>query len=442
MKPKVLLVNVADPWLTNGGDRPSLGNLYNAAWLRETNSGIPSVIDLNHGGDLALDKRIKEFNPDLIGISLTTPQYAESVRVAKFIKKITDKPIIAGGPHITAMRNVSKVPGIMPNEIDHCVVGKNGMNALEDICKNGLPNRRIVYSDKLPKSRNLDWMPFPARDLVDMDKYSLKLDGKKAQPVMTSFGCPYSCVFCSEPVLNNKFKAHSPERAVEEFEQLKELGNNGLIIYDDVYSIDFRRAMKIADLMIERDLNMSYRATMRATDFVRKPELADKLRESGCIEACIGLESGSNSVLNVADKGMTVENNQLGVQIAKKAGLKVLTYMICGLPSSTPEDEKRGLDFVRENDIDEVGYYMLAPFPSTPLWTQRDKFHCTIYEDEIIKNEWDVAQATSNNDELTCYLSYENGFGMRRDEIKETWLEVKEGYEDLLKQKASLQGEK
>ena len=84
---KTLLVNVADPWLANGGDRPSLGTLYIATWLQQTNAAIPNVIDLNHDGDKGLLERMEEFRPDYVGISMTTPQYAEGIRTARLLKQ-------------------------------------------------------------------------------------------------------------------------------------------------------------------------------------------------------------------------------------------------------------------------------------------------------------------------------------------------------------------
>lgn len=423
---KMLLINVADPWLTNGGDRPSLGTLYIASWLRKTNSAEPSVIDLNHYGDADLLKRLEEFNPDLIGISLTTPQYEESVRVARFLKQNTNIPIIAGGPHVTAMQYVPKVPELMPTDCFDYVLTGPGERTLERIFKEGLPSQRKITGEPLPVGKNLDWLPEPARDLVNMDRYKLEILGKKATPLMTSFGCPYSCSFCSEPILNNKFKAYSPERVVSEMKNLNErYGIEGFIIYDDVYSIDAKRAIEIANLIKKEGLDVVYRCTTRATDFIRKPELADKLYSTGCVEICIGLESADESILKHNDKGMSVEANKKGIAAIKKSGARCLTYMITGLPGCTIESEQKSLDFIKDTHADEVGWYMLAPFPSTPLWVNRDRFGLTIYEDEIIKNHWDVAQCRADNENLTCYVDYSTSGGLSRKEIKEVWLKMR-----------------
>ena len=421
---KLLLVNVADPWLRDGGDRPSLGTLYIASWLRYTESAIPDVIDLNHDGDDGLLKRLQEFKPDYIGVSLTTPQYEEAVRIARKVKnEFSEIPIIAGGPHPTSVLRVPKVPEIMPTDLFDYVITGAGEKTLERICREGLPNQRIIYGEPYPLQKSLDWLPAPARDLVHMEKYNLKILGKKAQPIMTSFGCPYHCTFCSEPIINPIFKAYSQERVVHEMRELKEnWGVEAFIIYDDVYSIDSKRAMAIADLMIKEKLDLIYRCTTRATDFVRHPNLLPKLRDSGCVEICIGVESGDDEILKLNDKGMDVETNKKGIKAIKDHGIKCLTYMITGLPGCSYESEAKSWQFIEETEPHEVGWYLLAPFPSTPLWANREKYGLTIYEDEIIKNNWDVAQCRADNENLTCYIDYNKVNGLNRHQIKDLWL--------------------
>jgi len=424
MKPKILLINVADPWLRNGGDRPSLGTLYLASWLMQTNAAEPRVIDMNHCNDFILKNYIEEFRPDIIGISLTTPQYYEAVMTAGFIKNhFRQIPVIAGGAHPTAMVHVKSVSDVMPYMLfDYVVIG-DGELALESICKEGFPQERIIYSVPVSRAKNLDWQPQPARELVSMGQYSLKMNGKPATCLMTSKGCPYHCVFCSEPILNGSFRAYSPEKVLIEMEAVRfNYGIDSFIIYDDVFTIDTKRVVKIAELL--KGKGFTYRCTTRASDFKRCPELADKLAESGCIEVCIGTESGSNEILKLSDKGMTVEQNSEGIRKIKSAGMKVLTYMITGLPGCSRETEEQSLQFMLQHYVDNVSWYMLAPFPSTLLWINRDKYGCEIFEDEIIANNWDVAQCRADNEKLTCYIDYSKSGGLDRNQIKSLWLEM------------------
>lgn len=448
MKPKILLMTPDDPWLTNSGNRPSLGVLYIASYLREKGLAELQVLDMNRESENELRDVLDDFEPNVVGISMTTPQYKRGVELATLVKEHSPLAItVGGGPHATAVAtSVPSIPDVLPKDVFDYVVAGDGMSALEDLCENGPWVDRVVKAKPMPKGRSLDWLPMPARDLVDMDGYTLNINGRKAQPIMTSFGCPYHCTFCSEPILNNRFRRHEAERAVDEMQHLKEeYGVEALFIYDDVFSIDAKRAMAIADLMIERGLDLQYRCTTRATDFVRHPGLLPKLRDSGCVEICLGTESGSDEVLKVNDKGMTVDTNYEAIMRIKNAGIKVLTYMITGLPGVSEESERLSYEFIRETRPDEIGHYLFAPFPSTPFWVNRQQYGAEIFEREIVENGWDIAQCAVDNEQVTCYLSYEKSGGLNRDEIKGLWLHYRQKYDAFMEEQGKVsiqQGER
>jgi len=206
---------------------------------------------------------------------------------------------------------------------------------------------------------------------------------------------------------------------VDEMEFLRDKYEiEGLIIYDDVYTINPKRCIEIAEQMQKRNINMTYRATTRA-NLVVKAGLLDALKATGCVELCLGVESGSNTILKNNDKGMDRETNANAIRAIKAAGIKVLTYMIIGLPGETPETVQESRDFVEELDPDECSWYLLAPFPSTPLWLFRDKFDITIYEDEIIEHDWNVCQAQRNNEDIIPYI---RTAACSREELKSLWL--------------------
>ena len=221
-------------------------------------------------------------------------------------------------------------------------------------------------------------------------------------------------------------------------EGLKTKGISAFVIYDDVYTIDSKRTMKIADLIIERNLDIVYRCTTRSPDFIRNPKLLDKLRESGCLEICIGLESGNEDVLKLNDKRMSLDDNRNAIRLIKQAGMKCLTYMITGLPGCSESTERDSYRFIQETEPDEIASYLLAPFPSTPLWINREKYGLTIYDDEIIANDWDVAQCRGDNNKLPCYISYDKIGGLNRHEIKDIWLKYRVKYDEFLKSKGYL----
>lgn len=428
----VLLLNVADPWLRCGGDRPSLGTLYIAAYAEQC--GLPiDVMDLNHHNDQELLSRLQINPTPLVGVSMTTPQYREGKRIAYLIKKhFPNTTLVAGGSHPTSLR------GDVDPIFDFVCLGE-GERSFVELAKGEYKNvyERIVPSNPIPQPspKSLDNYPFPARHLVQMDKYSLKIMGKRASTMMTSLGCPYHCSFCSEPILSNKFKARNPTLVVDEMEQLRNnYGIESLIIYDDVYTINPKRCIEIAEEMDRRKIKMCYRATTRA-NLILKPGLLRALKDSGCVELCLGVESGSDKILSTNDKGMTTKTNFDAIKEIQAAGIKVLIYMIIGLPGETPQTIQESLDFVDESNPDECSWYILAPFPSTPIWNFRDKLDIKIYEEEIIASDWDICQASKNNEELIPYVSTA---ACSREYLKDAWLKAMAKYS----QKKSIQDAK
>lgn len=408
----MLILNVQDDWLKQGGDRPSLGTLYLASYLNTKGHKV-DVMDMNHSTYDDLIKYIDDEKPEFIGVSMTTPQFKEGKKVAKIIKETNPNcTVIAGGSHPSALKeNVDEI-------FDYSVVG-DGEQTLNNILQGWKPNDRVIYGVGVvqPNAKSLDNSPMPDRDLIDMNRYTLKVMNKKATTIMTSLGCPYHCTFCSEPILNNRFKSRSPELVIEEMKLIKKYEVEGLIIYDDVYTINAKRCNRISDLMIENDLNLSYRATTRANLINEK--LLKKLKNSGCVELCLGVESGSDKILKINDKGMTTDTNAKAIEMIKESGIKVLTYMILGLPGETPETVEMSKQFIEKTNPDECSWYILAPFPSTPIWQFEDNMDIEIYKNEIIENDWDVCQVQKNNEDVIPYIRTS---ACSRDEIKSLWL--------------------
>jgi radical SAM superfamily enzyme YgiQ (UPF0313 family) len=383
-------------------------------------------MDLNHHDDFQLISYLKRNPKSLIGISMTTPQYKEGKRIAELIKRNFSKTtIVAGGAHPTSMK------GEISPIFDHVIVGE-GEIIFTELAQNQsstIAYDRVIFGKPIeqPSPRSLDNHPIPARHLIDMSKYSLKINDRKASTIMTSLGCPFHCSFCSEPILSNQFRARSPNLVVEEMELInKKYGIEGLIIYDDVYTIDSKRCVEIARLMNEKKLNISYRATTRA-NLVQKVGLLKALKDSNCVELCLGVESGSDKILKTNDKGMNTKINFDAIQAIKEAGIKVLTYMIIGLPGETPETIQESIEFAKKANPDECSWYLLAPFPSTPLWINRDNLDITIYEDEIIANDWDICQAMGDNEKITPYISTS---ACSREMLKDMWLKAMSQWEN------------
>ena len=310
---------------------------------------------------------------DLYGVSVVTPNYVEATELAEELwwRGTT----IAGGPHASA------VPESL-NMFDHVVIGE-GERSMLSICKRKKP--KYLKSQLIG---NLDTLPIPARDLLPMDKYSLKIEGEPATPIITSRGCPYGCVYCGKQMYGNKWRAHSASYVVKEMQSVKkEFDIDRFYIYDDTFSLDKKRVHDICSLMSQRLRKMKFRCTSRVDCVDEK--LLKTLKKAGCDEICYGVESGSNDILRNINKGFTKEVVMKTVEETKAAGIRVKLYFMLGLPGDTEKTMQETKDFSKELEPDEAGFYILTPYPGSDLWDDPKKYGIEIDYDP----SWNYIQA-------------------------------------------------
>lgn len=397
---RVLLYSPKDIFLSNSGDRPPMALLYLASFLKSVGEDVLCV-DGNHQ---SLEQAVKDFKPNVVGVSFTTPQ-AESAFEAcidiKNYRNITGNFIgtVAGGCHASA------IPQECSTVFDKVVVGEGEM-ALFSIIKGG--SYRIVQ-DELSE-REMEMMPLPDRRLLDQSKYSLSINGRKATPLITSRGCPFGCSYCGKQVFGRKFKAYSAKRVVDEIEDCVSQGLSAFYVYDDVFTFNKSRVLEISRLIKERKLDVVYRITTRAT--LLDEEIVSELKSSGLDEVCLGIESGSDIILRVNGKGMTTLDNLNAVGLCNKYGVKVKGYFIIGLPFDTEYTVADTILFANHLKLDDKHFYILTPYPGSPLWDKPEK-----YDIKIKKCNWnDYVQA--GKDEPKINFEHSN---LSSERLLELW---------------------
>lgn len=367
---KVTLISPRDSFLKNAGDRPPLGIAYIGAYLRERGISV-SLVDMNHSNDVP--------EADIIGISIVTPNYSEAIDVAEWIKSST--LLVAGGPHPSAVQDGLDI-------FDKIVVGE-GEQAMYDICVKqalGVSDKERIINTKLIE--DLDTIPFPARDLLPMEKYSLKIDDEPATPIITSRGCPYGCVYCGKQMYGKRWRAHSASYVVNEMRSIKnEFDIDRFYIYDDTFTLDKKRVHDICSLMSHQLGKIRFRCTSRVDCVDRK--LLNTLKRAGCDEICYGVESGNNHILRKINKGFTKDIVMRTVKETKDAGLRVKLYFMLGLPGDTEKTMQETIDFSKELEPDEADFYILTPYPGSDLWNKPAEFGIKIDSDP----KWRFIQA-------------------------------------------------
>jgi len=368
-----------------------LGLLLLAAILREKDPSVEiKILDTRiFKRDYSkLPDAIKEFNPDLTGIRTVSQNELFMHRVAKEVKEIyPDRPIILGGPHITAAgeKAMSDV------NIDIGVYGEGDKTfpLLVERLRNNEDYRDIkgiMYRDNGKIHRNppqdyvedLDTLPFPAWDLIDMEPYFKAMYSpfapvhfnarRELVSIFTSRGCPYDCSFCHN-IFGKKVRFQSPEKVLYEMKRLyDEFGIRQFDIRDDIFNINKKRAHKICDMIIESgmDINISFPNGLRGD--IMDEELILKLRAAGTHHITYALESASPRIQALMRKNIDLDKLKKMIKFTSDQGIIVRLFVILGYPSETKEEMMATSDYVMDPSVDYVNFHVFNPFEGTDAY--------------------------------------------------------------------------
>jgi len=358
---------------------PPLGLMYVAAYLEKKTNYEVEILDTqverlkyNHIKD-----EIKKRNPDIIGITAMTFTLVDVIKTAKIAKEVNPNiKIILGGPHVIIYpEETINIP-----EIDFLVLGE-GEQTIKQLLDNidnpnelkkikGIvfrENNKIINTGRTEFIANLDDLPFPARHLTPYKKYfSVVSPNRPVTTMFTSRGCPYKCLFCDRPTFEKFFRARSAKNVVDEMEECKKIGIKEIFIYDDTFSVDRQRVIDICDEIIKRNLKIFWDVRTRVNTVDK--ELLEKMKKAGCQRIHYGVEAGTQKILNVLRKGITLEQAEKAFEWTKKSGIETAGYFMIGSPTETKEDILKTIQFMKELNPDYVHVTITTPFPATDLY--------------------------------------------------------------------------
>ncbi len=351
---------------------PPLGILYLSAWLRK-HQHQPEIIDLAGVDDWhqrLRDERYKLEDAAWIGLTATTPQYHVAKAIYQQIRFLHyNQPIIVGGIHVTSLVHANDL-AFLDDPFESYCVGE-GYNAVTKICRDIEQNTlKKTYAE--PILRDVNELPFAARDLIDIRGYKYKLGNVSATSQYSQYGCPYACQYCESPMAGNwTVRAMNPDRIKAEVKQVRdEFGIYGNTFFDDEMNLDMRRMIRICERLRELE-DVVWRGFVVTSKF--NEELAHACKTSGCYEIASGIESGSPTILRNIKKPATVDINRRFIQTAKRAGLRVKGFFIVGLPGeswSTIRETDEFLSGLRREGIplDDLDISILQIYPGSPLF--------------------------------------------------------------------------
>jgi anaerobic magnesium-protoporphyrin IX monomethyl ester cyclase len=233
-------------------------------------------------------------------------------------------------------------------------------------------------------NRDLDALPLPAWDLVDADAYRhawSRAHGRTSWNMVTSRGCPYGCNWCAKPVFGRRYSQRSPAAVAEELRRLKlEIGPDHVWFADDLFGLSARWITALADEIRARDARIPFMIQCRA-DLI-SPTVARALADAGCEEVWMGVESGSQRILDAMDKGTTVDEVRTATKALKSAGIRACWFLQLGYPGEQWDDVLATRDLVRDERPDDVGVSVAYPLPGT-------KFHAAVRGQLGARTNWE-----------------------------------------------------
>jgi len=329
--------------------------------------------------------RITQTASDIIGVTATTLLYKSAMKLITIAKRIQPQAVtILGGSHGTFWDEnaLKEYPSL------DIVVRKEGeltfIELVEKIeSKTSLASvLGITYrsGDKTVRNAdrsfidNLDSIPFPAHHLLPLE--NLKHNGKIIFPLVSSRGCVYWCDFCSTVrMFGRGYRMRSPNNVVDEMQLIHEkYGIDQVTFYDDAFSVDRNRVVKICEELHARHLNLKWDCGTRV-DMVDR-ELLETMHNAGCFAVWLGVESGSETILGAMNKKIKIEQTKLAYKTAHQVGLMTIANVVLGFPGETEQTAIETIRLVKELNPDDVGFYIATPYPGTPMYEM------------VIKNGW------------------------------------------------------
>ncbi len=368
--------------------------LFGAAALERTGCEV-DVIDAPAArlDTEAVVRRAADFAPAVLIVNSSTPSLGSDIAVAARLKGPAGRPFTAMvGTHVTAR----PADGLAEPAVDAVCVGEYDRTVVELTAAlrtgaewrgiKGLAYRRdreVIVNERQPLLDDLDGRPYLAeiiKKYLDVEDYFFAAARYPMIMMITGRGCPHRCVFCLYPQVfhGSRYRLRSPEDVVDEFEFIaSELPSvREVVIEDDTFSANRKRVRRICELLIERGIKTRWSANVRVNlDY----ETMRLMRRAGCRLIIAGFESGDQRVLDMMNKGTTLEQQMEFARAARRAGLMIHGCFMAGTPGETRGSLERTLEFAIELDPDTAQFFPLMVYPGTGAfdWAEENGYLIT-----------------------------------------------------------------
>lgn len=336
---------------------------------------IDSVVQEIDMNQTLLD--IRRVNPDVIFMETTTPSIEADYDCLKKFKDAAGAKILVGGPHVTyfnkgALKDCEAIDVVIRHEFDTKIAGI--VSNLDDLSRiKGITYRdgeQIIDNGDGELFEDLDSLPFPDRNAVPWQWYLEAWYSRQPfMNMMTSRGCPYHCAFCLWPqsMYGHKQRFRSLDNVFAEINDLVNKYNvRELNIDDGTFTTKKERVLEFCERMIKARFNIIWTCNGRVDNL--DDEMLKEMKKAGCKMIRLGVESGSQEVLDKIKKGLTLEQIEMGVKLVKKHGIQALGGFMFGFPYDTRESVEKTLAFAKKLSPDQVQFSINMCYPGTSLY--------------------------------------------------------------------------
>ncbi len=441
--------------------RPLLGILSVATYLKNRRPDVElKFIDCRAENltFVEVGKRVREFQPDLVGLTCLTFNYYDTLRAARIIKEASPTTkICIGGWHTTLYPKET----LAQKDVDYVVFGEGERTFLELVnamtqdkeplgilglgfkpqgnvvmnaarpaegepqpgcsADSGAPvvlhgklaqNMGITLNHERPVDKKLDEIDFPDFSLVNIGLYSHILDRgfDVTLPMESSRGCPFACTFCD--IRRTQFRYRSPELIADEMERWVHKGVRSFFFVDDNITVNKPRAIRLFEEIVRRRMDVEFKVSSRIDRL--DDEVMYWMKQAGVSRVSVGIETSKQKYLDLMQKEITVEQIEDCLARARKIKLPVFAFMMLGLPGQTRQEMLEEADFLKKHKVEYASFSLMTVYPKTEL------LHLTLESGHLKEDPW---QSFAENPAPDMQAPYVNGL-YSVEELKKIQLEV------------------
>ena len=382
---------------------PPLGLMYLASYFKQFGKHEVEIYDGRNLGSKPheIAQKIENYKPDAVGITAFSMEKDEAHQVAAMAKEIfPEMPVVLGGPYPSSqIDEASADPNIDVAVI--CEGEKSGLQVFNALENGGnlagineitfRQNGEIVRTNPVDYITDLDKIPFPAWDSIDLESYFVMSKSKRRTmnqhqskkrvvQIMTTRGCPYRCAYCHN-IFGKKIRYRSVENVVAELKMLKEKYRvQEVEIHDDIFNLDLKRAKEIFRHIIAEKLKLKFSFPNGLRSDRMDEEFLDLLKEGGAYRLVFAIETGSPRIQKLIKKNVKLDVTQRNIELAYKRGFSLGGFFMLGFPTEVEEEAWQTINFALDSKLHTATFFILTPFPGTDIYDMAVDLGCNMID--------------------------------------------------------------